>query len=425
MRLAKAAAPAFMLIIFSMLPALMLPGCWNQREPQNQAIVLAIGICFDEGSELYEVCVEIAIPTALSGAEGGAGGGGDGPVSQVLSARGRTVFEALRNLEPLSPRELYWGHTELVIFSEALAWRGLAPILDFFERERNARLISRTLVAQDDLKKLLEVDLPLEDTVGLGFISQIMTQELNSATVPVIDLRQMIMMLSQPGIEVFAPRVRMAEEQEAGRGMPGEGGEGEENEAGESGNGQEARKPARVVEIKNGAAFRGDRFAGWLGVDATRGWLWITGNLNRATEMIECPDCGGAISVEIIHYESRIEPRVEEGKPEITVRINVDSRIQDLNCDHPFSGDREDVIPTLNRRTAEAIRRKMEVAVREAQDLRADIFGFGREFFRRHPRLWREMEADWPRLFADLEVELIVEANLRRMGLVIDPIQVR
>lgn len=424
MRAGQTGRPLLRLIrILILLLSLFLPGCWNQREPQDQAIILALGVDYDEEGDVYEVLVEIAIPTALAGAESGSGGGGGGqPASQLLSARGRTIFEALRNLEPLSPRELYWGHSELVVFSEALARRGLAPILDFFERERHSRLISKPLVAQNPLQKLMAVQLPLEDISGQGFVSQIMTQELNSAMVPVVDLRQVVMILSQPGIEVFVPKIRLVEGRAAGGSEAG--GEGAAG-GGESGNGEGAKPPAQVVEIKGGAAFTDDRLAGWLGVDAARGWLWITGHVKRATEIILCPDCDGAISVEIIHYSSRIKPLLEGGKPKIIVHINVDSRIQDLNCKHPFTAEREEIIPILNRRTAEAIRRKMAIAVAEAQALRADIFGFGREYFRRHPHRWREMEADWPLIFQNLEVELQVEADLRRVGLISDPIQLR
>src|SRR5690606_33066362 len=103
------------------------------------AIILGLAIDYIEDAALYEVFVEMAIPSALAGAEGEGGGGqGGGPVSQVFGARGRTVFEALRGLEPIAPRELYWGDSELVVFSENLVRQGMAPVLDFFERERHS-----------------------------------------------------------------------------------------------------------------------------------------------------------------------------------------------------------------------------------------------------------------------------------------------
>ncbi|HOL17535.1 MAG TPA: Ger(x)C family spore germination protein [Bacillota bacterium] len=410
----KAGRPAVLLMLILLLPALLAPGCWDQREPQDQAIILGLAIDFIEETALYEVFVETAIPSALAGAEGGSQGGG-GPVSQVLGARGYTIFEALRDLEPLSPRELYWGDSELVIFSETLARQGLAPVLDFFERERHSRMTSRPLVARNDLQELLRVDLPLEDTAGLGFLSQIITQELSSASVPAVDLRRVVMMLSQPGIEVFLPQIRLA----GGEGGAGGGG------AGGSGGGAEAQPPAQVVRIESGAAFKGDRLAGWLGPEATRGWLWITGNINRATESVPCPVCDGFSSIEVIHYTHSLEAVIEAGKPKVIVRLNADSRIQDLNCKHPFAGSREEIISTLNSRMAEAIRRKMELALAEARALQSDIFGFGREFYRRHPRWWSAMEKDWPFIFQDLPVELQVQVNLRRIGLILDPVEVR
>ncbi len=411
----KAGRPAVLLFFMLLLPALLAPGCWDQREPQNQAIILGLAIDYIEDAALYEVFVEMAIPSALAGAEGEGGGGqGGGPVSQVFGARGRTVFEALRGLEPIAPRELYWGDSELVVFSENLVRQGMAPVLDFFERERHSRLTSRPIVARDDLQELLRVELPLEDTASLGFLSQIMNQELSGATVPSIDLRRVVMMLSQPGIEVFLPQIRLAGEEGAGDGG-----------AGGNGGGAEAQPPVQVARIEGGAAFKGDRLAGWLGSEATRGWLWITGNINRATESVSCPVCEGFSTIEVIHYNHSLEAVVEAGKPKIIVRLNADSRIQDLTCKHPFAGDREEIISTFNSRMAEAIRRKMKLALAEAQALQSDIFGFGREFYRRHPRWWSAMEQNWPLVFQDLPVELQVQVNLRRIGLILDPIEVR
>ena len=47
-------------------------GCWNLREPQAQAVVMALAVDLDEESGLFEVVVEVGVPSALVG--GGDGG---------------------------------------------------------------------------------------------------------------------------------------------------------------------------------------------------------------------------------------------------------------------------------------------------------------------------------------------------------------
>ena len=46
-----------------------------------------------------------------------------------------------------------------------------------------------------------------------------------------------------------------------------------------------------------------------------------------------------------------------------------------------------------------------------AQELQADIYGFGTSVYREYPRQWKEMKGNWDELFQ--QIELIVEVDLR------------
>ena len=58
-------------------------------------------------------------------------------------------------------------------------------------------------------------------------------------------------------------------------------------------------------------------------------------------------------------------------------------------------------------------------AVKKAQDLRADVFGFGREIHRTRPKLWKEIRNGWYDIFAEIEPEIEIEATLVRSGLTV------
>jgi len=403
-------------------------GCWNLREPQAQAVVMALAVDLDEESGLFEVVVEVGVPSALvGGGDGGGGGGGGGgeQPSEVVSAKGQTVFQALRRLETRMPRHLYWGHNSLIIFSEKLARQGIAEVLDFFERERYTRAITRPLVAQSDVKKLMQVRFPLEGTAGEGYVSQLTTLEASNTLIPPGDLGPVIMKLSQPGIEIFLPSVRLVKE-EGSAGGEGGGGSGTGGEGGSGGGESKSAPSYKVVEMAGGAAFIEDRMVGWLGVEATLGWLWITGNLIRTTQVISCPDCSKGLSIDIIEYTSYMEPMISNGRPRVKVTVSIDGRIQDVGCRHATSIEQKDLGMTLNRRLEESVRKLMRQALEETRELGSDIFGFGREFYRRKPKEWHKMKDNWQRIFQEeLEVEFEVEASVRRVGLILEPLQIR
>ncbi len=406
-------------------------GCWNRNEPESLASILSIGLDYDaEGGE-YEVLVEVANPWALAGGQAGgdsSGGGGSGSArpSLVLSARGRTIFEALRRIETMTPRQLFWAHTEVVVISESLARQGLEPALDFFTRERQSRLVAVPLITDSDVKALLDAEIPLEQVSGEALLSQLQTTERTDAVVPTTDLRLLFMSLSEPGIDPFLPRAtlvqRRQDEQQGGQ-QDEQQGEGQQ-EGRQPQGGRGGTHSTDIIELNGGAAFRGDRLAGWLNNSATRGWFWITGEAFRGTVVMPFSDENGEkyMTVEIFQSYSSIKPAVVRGKPRIKIDITVEGRIQELTGASKRLSSMASS-RSLDKILAGAIRDDVYAALGRARELGTDIFGFGRSFYRTMPQQWPRYAANWEEVFKELEVDVTITARVRRIGLSKEPLQ--
>ncbi len=399
--------------------SLFAGGCWNRTEPELLALVLGLGFDYDGKSKQYEVVVDIANPSGMGG-DGSTGGGNSGQAggSYVTSAKGKNLFEALREIEPVLSRELFWGHSEEVIVTEELARSGIRPLFDFYARERQSRQSNFILVTDEDLKELLQVKLPLETETGVGIRRQIQTIQRTRSVIPLADVRQALIDFNLPGKEIFVPRIglktqELKTDQDSGQGggtSPGGGTQG----LGDS-------QPKQIIEIDGGAAFLGDRFAGWLDPAATNGWLFIMGRSQRAKETIPCPASGGDdgyISVEFHRVNSRIEADMNSGQPKIKVVITLEGRLEEKDCPGRFT---EEFLKELHGGLKRAVKEKAQTAVNRAQELRSDIFGFGNAVYRRYPREWNKLEGSWDEHFARLEVEIEVNAHISRSGLVVDP----
>ena len=48
--------------------------------------------------------------------------------------------------------------------------------------------------------------------------------------------------------------------------------------------------------------------------------------------------------------------------------------------------------------------------------LHADIVSFSEEFYRKYPKEWQKNENHWDELFSEMEVNVNVEAHIRRQG---------
>jgi len=63
-------------------------------------------------------------------------------------------------------------------------------------------------------------------------------------------------------------------------------------------------------------------------------------------------------------------------------------------------------------------------SIRKAQELQADVFGFGREVYRTNPRVWKQVKDQWYEIFAGLEPEIEVSVNIVRSGLKVRSVKV-
>jgi len=106
------------------------------------------------------------------------------------------------------------------------------------------------------------------------------------------------------------------------------------------------------------------------------------------------------------------------------VTVKAEDRIQDETAPEDLTVESE-LVRSLNRRLAQVIRNDMEMAIAKAQELRADIFGFGYSIYRTRYRDWTRLEDRWDEIFPKVPVELDVEASIRRTGLITKSVTVR
>lgn len=408
---------AVRIVVAPLLACVLLAGCWDRREPEELAHALVAGFDIDDKG-FYEVIVQfpntaIAVGGA-GGGDGGGGGGGGGGLRQrpfwTHSAKGRTPFEAVRNLSPTTTRLIVLSHVGLFLISEKLARHGIGAVIDFVKREPQARLSARALVVDGDIKKLLDTEFPLETSPATGLLRFIRLVRLEWTITVDGSLVQKVVELTRPGEEMTLSRIEVLETEDSKMGGPAQGASTRSS----------LKPPAKV---SGGAAFRGDKMVGWLDTHETRGWNWMLGKGERGPILLQAPGGEGLVTIDLLGSKSMIEPVVDGTKIRMRVKVKVYGRIEDLteskaNARRPDLRDPE-VIRALRRRLSQVIRNDIEISISKAQELGADIFGFGNTVYRKHPKVWKEFAAErWDELFKTLPVDISVEAIISRPGLV-------
>ncbi|EFV75660.1 hypothetical protein HMPREF1013_04155 [Bacillus sp. 2_A_57_CT2] len=124
------------------LTAILLSGCWDQRELSE--ITVVTGMAVDKGeNDKYILTVEGINATELNNRTAS----GNAP-SIVYSAEGNTLAELTYRVNEGISRHLIYSHMRTLIIGEELAKEGIIDFIDFLERNREIRDDFNILIAR-------------------------------------------------------------------------------------------------------------------------------------------------------------------------------------------------------------------------------------------------------------------------------------
>ncbi len=378
-----------------------LSGCWSRKEIETGGFASLVALDLAEDGQ-FELTFTLAINENL--AEGV--GGGDVP-AWMVSATGKNLADAISSSRTFSPRIPFWFHTEALIIGEELAQQGIAPILDYMLRSRSFRLTTPVLVAEGNAKALLKLSPKITKSPG-RYMRDLIDHADRGSVSHRQELFQVIKKLvADQGEEIYLPLVRPKPKDEC----QGEKGTDDDGSGGEEGGGGEGQDPLEALVLEGSAIFSGDRMIGKLNGTETRGLLWLRGDSNRATVVLEMPD-GTAVQQQV-YARRTLQVSEQDGQLQAKISISQDGDL--LEFDLPARELNAEAFEELNAALTAKVQADAEATLLKLQqELRSDIIGIGERVYRLYPALFRA--ADWGEVFPTLPIEVTVEANFRRTG---------
>ncbi len=384
------------LVLLVCLCMVALPGCWNRRELETLAFVSAAGVDYNEATGFYELTVHVIKPRA--GTEGNMT---EKAYVQALST-GKTIFEAVRNSIQQLPARLFWAHNNVLIIGEETARRGVAELIDFFERDGETRHDVMIVVAEGcTANHMLKAAYELDDQPGMQMVEHIRFVRGSLSTTLAIDLHEFLIRLNSPGTAALAVRMKPMYKQPID--LPGE----------------LIREDIGLTPIVGGlAVFRNNRMVGWLEPLAARGLLWLTGETRGGLMVVEDPwNAGVEMGLEL--SQSSVEAKFSQvagGRIKASVDIKATAYLGDVQG--PISPlETADFPARLQERFEAQIRAEVNTALLECKDeMRSDVFGWGSALHRQIPELWSQVKDAWDEVFPEVEVEVAVRGRVLRSG---------
>lgn len=312
----------------------------------------------------------------------GQGGAGQGKLTTVEKATGRTIADASSKLQQKVSRTLFPGHNRILFIGERMAEEGINQHMDFFARDPYPRLRTFVFVTKQNPVDLLKVSPDLE--ASSGEVARELSRFWIAPSVTIKDLLESFQVKKQATV---IPLIEIEEEKPEVFGL----------------------------QISGTAVLKEGKMVGELDNELTRGILWLRGEIDKADVTIEPEEGEGMITFHIFRASTNLVPKIENGTWKVTAEItSKDDPIQNnsnLDLMNP------EIVDKLEKQLEKEIDKRISSALEYVQkELKSDIFGFNELFHRHYPDQWKQVKDKWDDKFAEIEVDLQINVDIQRPG---------
>lgn len=393
--------------------SLILTGCWDRQELNDQAIVLGWGMDLMENGE-YLATANLVLP--LVSKSGGQESGGQSSTSGFMteSAFGKNNRDAEQNMQRKLSRVLFPGHRRNIFIGEKLAEKGVFSIMDEYGRSPMVRPRSNIFVVKGGTaQEAMSIAYQLEANPAIA-VQKI--QEKSGAPIS-RSLLDFFIMANGTGCGVMPALSIETPEVNTDKKTP------------------EDSPPQTTLSLYGAAVFNEKlKLAGYLNYDEFWVRLWITNrlafrNFTTIINSIDADKPGGAaadalsgatrgktVSINVDTFKSQITPVMTGALPKFRILLEGKGFIEENNS--PLNLSRPDNVQKVEARMNQYLEARIKKVLTKVQkDFKCDIFGFGDTIHHRHPYQWKKLAADWDTIFPDIDMDVTVKLNLTGTGL--------
>lgn len=369
------------LVLIIMIVLLMLTtGCWGMIEINQRLFPYSIGVDLnDEEGEKYIITISYPNINAI----------GKNATQKdrihIVSTISSSVFEGSNQLSTRLPYEFYFKHLRVLVLGQELAKDGKAirEVLDGMNRDFIINKKVRLLVAEEKARDLLLfIPNAKRQEVIEGTLNSMLKEGKDTARFTSQTLTQFIRDTDVGGVGLM-PRASVNEED---------------------------------IKIFGGAIFKNYKHIGDIDEIQNRAISLMTGKLKR--DLIDAPYKDVTISYSITGAEMKRKLIRKDGNLKIKIDIETEGSLQEyILLNKPIKDDIK-VLSEMEKAIEKVLEKEIEDALKIIQEeYKADVIDIGEYLYKFHPKVWKEVEKDWDEIFSEMDIEVVVDAKIRRRGL--------
>ncbi|MFG6495044.1 Ger(x)C family spore germination protein [Fictibacillus sp. UD] len=380
--------------------SLLISGCAGRVELNELLIVSSIGIDYKKNKTIVHFQVVNAGGTA--GGQGGGPIGGSGGSVYTYTVAGETIYDAVEKGRNILPRRLLFSHITSVIIGEKYARKkGIAPIFDFMERNHEVRDNIIMFVAKNSTAKdILSLYTPIFKNPGESLKNRVRLAATSTGISEGIKEKDIVRWrygeFRDPviqGVEI----VKFSGNQD------------------DTSNLENIDANDKTYRISGLAVFNKDKMVTWLNNDQTRGWSIINQRVKDIFIMShKCDSKKGNVGFMVKNVDAKTKVNYVDGQLKYVVNVKGKANLQEVTCAVDV-GDPKSLL-LMEKRINEELSSHIVSTVKEAQEKKTDIFGFGKLFYNKYPNVWEKYKGNWKEEFANVELQTNVSIKLESVG---------
>lgn len=384
----KVKVPLIIMIIVQML---LLTSCWSKKELDEISILSGVGIdSYDEENLLLTMQVILHREMKI---ESQTGKRGEESPTQNIEAIGGSLIDANRNFVLQTGRQGYWPHIAVIIIGEEQARKGISPLLDILERDHEIRQRTYLMVTKDKAKDILMAETVDLEVIQAFNIKDMIENSYDNGESAKVDLHKYYLMSSEKNNSCYVTGINTIKD-------------------------DNTEKVTSNLELKDTGIFKENKLIGWFDSEQTRGLLWIIDELNSCVSKINYPkDKKDFVFIETLRSKTKVKPVVKNNNLEKIV-IDVSSQNILAQANEHIDLTKVESLDEIEKELELLVKTQMESSLVKGKELNADVFGFGEIIHKYEPELWKEIKEYWEDIFLTTPIEINVDMNIKRTGLI-------
>ncbi|ACT01752.1 Ger(x)C family spore germination protein [Paenibacillus sp. JDR-2] len=369
------------LVCLSLVLLFATAGCTDFVEPNQLAFVIGTGID-SAGEDMLEVSHQIAVPSQLSGSS--KGGSGDSDSFIIISAKGRSVFEANEKVQKKLSRRLMTSHRALIAISQEFIEKNDAnKLLDKLNRDPANNQRDTIILIKGSAKEFMKIKHPLEQLSSIATSKELRINGMNKYSI-----RQFIIELTEKGTRILIPLLQIDNNDEIGK------------------------DKAHLVQFAGYAVLDKDlKIKGILNDREGSRAIWMIGKGTFQGMTIPWKDGNGTVSFRLTHLERQIHSLNPK-----QILLTVKAQAYLLDNTTPLDMSEVDNMIELKKYLDEKIQTDFQATLNKIQRWGPDIFGIGEYLHRKHPYWWKTQNHNWDENFKNIRVSVKANIQLRSTG---------